>query len=56
MAYKNYQNDYDNLNTWLSRVPNYEPRETDDTKQLEAKMKNQRVRQAADAFYITLAV
>ncbi|XP_021180706.2 periplakin [Fundulus heteroclitus] len=42
MAYKNYQNDYDNLNTWLSRVPNYEPRETDDMKQLDAKLKNQR--------------
>lgn len=42
MAYKNYQNDYDNLNTWLSRVPNYEPRETDDTRQLEAKLKSQR--------------
>ncbi|XP_015255171.1 PREDICTED: periplakin [Cyprinodon variegatus] len=42
MAYKNYRNDYDNLNTWLSRVPNYEPRETDDQKQLDAKLKNQR--------------
>lgn len=42
MAYKNYQNDYDNLNTWLSRVPNYEPRETDDIRQLEAKLKSQR--------------
>ncbi|MEQ2274752.1 hypothetical protein XENORESO_009774 [Xenotaenia resolanae] len=42
MAYKNYRNDYDNLNTWLSRVPNYEPRETDDPRQLEAKLKNQR--------------
>lgn len=44
MAYKNYRNDYDNLNNWLSRVPNYEPRETDDTRQIETKMKNQRVR------------
>ncbi|XP_032392326.1 periplakin [Etheostoma spectabile] len=42
MAYKNYQNDYDNLNSWLSRVPNYEPRETDDTRQVETKLKNQR--------------
>uniref|UniRef100_A0AAQ6ALL2 Desmoplakin SH3 domain-containing protein n=1 Tax=Amphiprion ocellaris TaxID=80972 RepID=A0AAQ6ALL2_AMPOC len=42
MAYKNYRNDYDNLNSWLSRVPNYEPRETDDTRQMETKLKNQR--------------
>uniref|UniRef100_A0A8D0A2K9 Periplakin n=1 Tax=Sander lucioperca TaxID=283035 RepID=A0A8D0A2K9_SANLU len=44
IAYKNYQNDYDNLNSWLSRVPNYEPRETDDIRQVETKLKNQRVR------------
>lgn len=44
MAYKNYRNDYDNLNSWLSRVPNYEPRETDDIRQVETKLKNQRVR------------
>lgn len=43
MAYKNYRNDYDNLNSWLSRVPNYEPRETDDIRQVETKLKNQRV-------------
>lgn len=43
MAYKNYSNDYDNLNSWLSRVPNYEPHETDDTRQVETKLKNQRV-------------
>ncbi|XP_077069203.1 periplakin isoform X2 [Siphateles boraxobius] len=42
-AYTNYHNDYDNLNSWLSRVPNYEPRETDDIKQIEAKLKNQRI-------------
>nr|XP_015824426.2 periplakin isoform X1 [Nothobranchius furzeri] len=42
MAYKNYRNDYDNLNSWLSRVPNYEPRETDDMRQVETKLKNQR--------------
>ncbi|KAK9977832.1 hypothetical protein ABG768_019624 [Culter alburnus] len=41
-AYANYHNDYDNLNSWLSRVPNYEPRETDDIQQIEAKLKNQR--------------
>lgn len=43
MAYKNYHNDYDNLNSWLSRIPNYEPRETDDTIQVETKLKNQKV-------------
>ncbi|XP_044038638.1 periplakin [Siniperca chuatsi] len=42
MAYNNYSNDYDNLNSWLSRVPNYEPRETDDMRQVETKLKNQR--------------
>ncbi|KAG7505080.1 periplakin [Solea senegalensis] len=42
MSYKNYRNDYDNLNSWLSRIPNYEPRETDDTRQVETKLKNQR--------------
>ncbi|KAM3598015.1 uncharacterized protein V6R79_012345 [Siganus canaliculatus] len=41
MAYKGYRGDYDNLNSWLARVPNYEPRETDDLKQLETKQKNQ---------------
>uniref|UniRef100_A0A8C2XSZ6 Periplakin n=1 Tax=Cyclopterus lumpus TaxID=8103 RepID=A0A8C2XSZ6_CYCLU len=44
MAYNNYRNDYDNLNSWLSRVPNYEPRETDDIRQVETKLKNQRVK------------
>lgn len=44
MAYKNYHNDYDNLNNWLSHVPNYEPRETDDVRQVETKLRNQRVR------------
>lgn len=44
MAYKNYHNDYDNLNNWLSHVPNYEPRETDDARQVETKLRNQRVR------------
>lgn len=45
MAYKNYHNDYDNLNNWLSHVPNYEPRETDDARQVETKLRNQRVRE-----------
>uniref|UniRef100_A0A8C9WN73 Periplakin n=1 Tax=Scleropages formosus TaxID=113540 RepID=A0A8C9WN73_SCLFO len=42
LYYTNYRNDYDNLNNWLSRVPNYEPRESDDARQVEAKLKNQR--------------
>ncbi len=43
-AYANYHNDYDNLNSWLSRLPNYEPRETDGIRQIDDKLKNQRVR------------
>ncbi|KAA0705559.1 Periplakin 190 kDa paraneoplastic pemphigus antigen 195 kDa cornified envelope precursor protein [Triplophysa tibetana] len=42
VAYSNYSNDYENLNSWLSRMPNYEPRETDDIRQVETKLKNQR--------------
>ncbi|XP_073713246.1 periplakin isoform X1 [Misgurnus anguillicaudatus] len=42
VAQTNYQNDYDNLNSWLSRMPNYEPRETDDVRQIDTKLKNQR--------------
>uniref|UniRef100_A0A3Q4B4N6 Uncharacterized protein n=1 Tax=Mola mola TaxID=94237 RepID=A0A3Q4B4N6_MOLML len=42
MSYKNYHNDYVSLNNWLSHVPNYEPRETDDVKQVETKLRNQR--------------
>ncbi|KAM8824562.1 periplakin [Synchiropus picturatus] len=42
MAYNNYRKEYDSLNTWLSRVPNYEPRETDDARQVETKLKNQK--------------
>ncbi|XP_061568849.1 periplakin [Cololabis saira] len=42
VGYNNYRNNYDNLNSWLSRVPNYEPRETDDVRQVETKLKNQR--------------
>ncbi|XP_061761899.1 periplakin [Nerophis ophidion] len=42
MSYGNYRNDYNNLNNWLSRIPNYEPSETDDLRQLETKLKNQR--------------
>uniref|UniRef100_A0A673IU41 Periplakin-like n=1 Tax=Sinocyclocheilus rhinocerous TaxID=307959 RepID=A0A673IU41_9TELE len=41
-AYGNYHNDYDNLNSWLSRIPNYEPRETDGIRQIDEKLNNQR--------------
>ncbi|KAJ8374148.1 hypothetical protein SKAU_G00047280 [Synaphobranchus kaupii] len=41
-ANNNYRNDYNNLNSWLSRVPNYEPRESDDARQVESKLKDQR--------------
>ncbi|XP_062874691.1 periplakin isoform X2 [Trichomycterus rosablanca] len=42
VAYSNYRNDYDNLNSWLSHTPNYEPYETDDIRQVDSKLKNQR--------------
>ncbi|XP_059414392.1 periplakin-like [Carassius carassius] len=41
-AHASYHNDYDNLNSWLSRIPNYEPRETDEIRQIEEKLKSQR--------------
>lgn len=44
MSLKNFRTDYDSLNNWLSRVPNYEVRETDDARQVESKLKSQRVR------------
>lgn len=42
-SYGSYRNDYDNLNSWLSRVPNYEPYESDTIQQVDGKLKNQRV-------------
>lgn len=56
MAYSNYRNDYDSLNNWLSRVPNYEPRETDDVRQVENKLKNQRVRVTSNREIHTLHI
>ncbi|KAF4093093.1 hypothetical protein AMELA_G00028160 [Ameiurus melas] len=41
-SYGNYRIDYDNLNSWLSRVPNYEAHETDTVQQVDGKLKNQR--------------
>lgn len=56
MAYNSYRNDYDNLNTWLTRVPNYEPRETDDVKQVETKLKNQKVRLRTRRFSVNRGI
>ncbi|CAH2307883.1 periplakin [Pelobates cultripes] len=42
-AYSGYHNSYDNLNQWLLNVPNYEPKESDSVKQVETKLKNQRL-------------
>uniref|UniRef100_A0A8C7STL9 Periplakin n=1 Tax=Oncorhynchus mykiss TaxID=8022 RepID=A0A8C7STL9_ONCMY len=41
-SYSNYRSDYDNLNNWLSRVPNYEPTEKDNLSQVETKLENQK--------------
>ncbi|XP_041133217.1 periplakin-like [Polyodon spathula] len=41
-AYANYRSEYDSLNSWLTRVPNYEPKETDNIRQIETKLANQR--------------
>lgn len=54
MSYNNYRSDYDNLNSWLSRVPNYEPRETDDIRQVETKLKNQKVRMMSNRSVLSL--
>uniref|UniRef100_A0A8C9W354 Periplakin n=1 Tax=Scleropages formosus TaxID=113540 RepID=A0A8C9W354_SCLFO len=39
-AYNNYHNKYNDLKEWLSQLPNYEPQEMDDVKQVETKLKN----------------
>uniref|UniRef100_A0A672Z2K1 Uncharacterized protein n=1 Tax=Sphaeramia orbicularis TaxID=375764 RepID=A0A672Z2K1_9TELE len=41
-AYKNYRNGYDGLNKWMSHIPNYDPRETDNALQVETKMRSQK--------------
>ncbi|XP_047656821.1 periplakin-like [Tachysurus fulvidraco] len=41
-SYNGYRKDYDNLNSWLSRIPNYEAQETDTIQQVEGKLTNQR--------------
>ncbi|XP_034045796.1 periplakin [Thalassophryne amazonica] len=42
MAYSKYRNDYDDLNSWLGRIPNYDPQETDDLRQIQTKLNNQK--------------
>ncbi|KAM4631700.1 periplakin [Discoglossus pictus] len=41
-AYTGYRSSYENVDGWLQNVPNYEPKETDNVKQVETKLKNQR--------------
>nr|DBA19225.1 TPA: hypothetical protein GDO54_015091 [Pyxicephalus adspersus] len=42
-AYQNYRGGYDQLDGWLRNIPNYEPKDSDNVKQVESKLKNQRV-------------
>ncbi|XP_053550484.1 periplakin [Bombina bombina] len=42
-AYTGYSSTYDSVNGWLNNLPNYEPKETDSVKQVETKLKNQRL-------------
>ncbi|XP_069762201.1 periplakin isoform X2 [Narcine bancroftii] len=40
-AYSTFRNGSDVLDSWLSNIPNYEPRETDSAKTIDNKLKNQ---------------
>ncbi|XP_078415158.1 periplakin [Cetorhinus maximus] len=40
-AYTDFRSGSDALDSWLSNVPNYEPRETDSVKTIDNKLKNQ---------------
>ncbi|XP_056393074.1 periplakin isoform X2 [Hyla sarda] len=42
-AYSNYRNSYDQLDSWMQNLPNYEPKDTDSVNQVETKLKNQRL-------------
>ncbi|KAM4698817.1 periplakin [Rhinophrynus dorsalis] len=42
-AYSGYRSSYDHVNDWLLNLPNYEPKETDSVKQVDTKLKNQRL-------------
>ncbi|XP_069502144.1 periplakin isoform X2 [Ambystoma mexicanum] len=43
ISYSNYRNGYDDIDHWLSGIPNHEPRETDSVRQVETKLKQQRL-------------
>ncbi|KAE8578736.1 hypothetical protein XENTR_v10023750 [Xenopus tropicalis] len=43
VAYSGYRNNYDHMDQWLLNLPNYEPKETDSVKQVETKLKNQKL-------------
>ncbi|XP_075422275.1 periplakin [Ascaphus truei] len=42
-AYSGYRSGYDRVDGWLHNLPNHEPKETDSVKQVETKLKNQRL-------------
>ncbi|XP_078519031.1 periplakin isoform X1 [Lissotriton helveticus] len=42
-SYSSYRGGYDDLDHWLSVIPNHEPRETDSVRQVETKLKQQRL-------------
>ncbi|CAI9624123.1 unnamed protein product [Staurois parvus] len=42
-TYLNYRNGYDQVDGWMRNIPNYEPKDTDSVKQVETKLKNQRL-------------
>ncbi|OCT61800.1 periplakin [Xenopus laevis] len=43
VAYSGYRNNYDHMDHWLLNLPNYEPKDTDSVKQVETKLKNQKL-------------
>ncbi|XP_068099578.1 periplakin isoform X2 [Hyperolius riggenbachi] len=42
-AYSNYRSGYDQVDGWLRNIPNHEPKDTDGIKQVESKLKDQRL-------------
>ncbi|XP_043567962.1 periplakin [Chiloscyllium plagiosum] len=40
-AYSSFRSGSDTLDSWLSNIPNYEPRETDSAKNIDNKLRNQ---------------
>ncbi|KAM8961664.1 periplakin [Pelodytes ibericus] len=41
-AYSGYRSSYDNVDEWLRKLPNYEPKESDSVKDVETKLRHQR--------------